>query len=397
MTARVCPDYSNSASNELNPMRIFYMASSILPSQEANSVHVMKMSHALAKRGHDVTLYAPNRWREREPGVSDVFDFYGVDNIFRLKRFPHNYRFSYQHPLSLVLSQGYLLKEMLLRRPQLVYGRDLFGCRLAARLGFPTMFEAHGPLRFKEGSPFDKAFKELLSSPNLRRIVVNTGTLKDILVQDTGVSAEKVLSAHNACDEVRDHSFPDFVPGRADAVKVCYAGNLYRGRGIELLIRLAEIFTDMDFHILGGTEEDVRHWKPAQDGGNIFFHGYKPHAEVQRYLNASDVLIAPYQRQVFTRPGDEISSHISPVKLFEYMASRKAILTTALPSICEVFNERNAMLVDPTGDDAWIAALDRLRDKPTRDRLAEQAYQDFQRGHTWEKRVDAVLQGLGLD
>ena len=41
-------------------MKIAYISKSVIPSRAANSIHVVKMCHALADNGHEVTLLAPN-------------------------------------------------------------------------------------------------------------------------------------------------------------------------------------------------------------------------------------------------------------------------------------------------------------------------------------------------
>ena len=59
-------------------MNIHYLSSSALPSQTANSVHVMKMCSAFAGLGHTVTLYG----RPGPMTAKNLHDFYNVDNDF---------------------------------------------------------------------------------------------------------------------------------------------------------------------------------------------------------------------------------------------------------------------------------------------------------------------------
>ena len=64
-------------------MRIVYISDSAIPSSSPNSVHVMKMCQAFTCLGHQVTLVAPDVSDGLEPGVSDIYAFYGVERAVR--------------------------------------------------------------------------------------------------------------------------------------------------------------------------------------------------------------------------------------------------------------------------------------------------------------------------
>ena len=66
-------------------MKIAYISKSVIPSRAANSIHVVKMCHALADNGHEVTLLAPNIKDKDEKEISDIYKFYGVKN-FKIKK-----------------------------------------------------------------------------------------------------------------------------------------------------------------------------------------------------------------------------------------------------------------------------------------------------------------------
>lgn len=67
-------------------MKILYISNSIIPSNNANSIHVMKMCQALADNGHKVTLLAPNKVNHFEKNISDVYEFYNVKKNFKIKK-----------------------------------------------------------------------------------------------------------------------------------------------------------------------------------------------------------------------------------------------------------------------------------------------------------------------
>jgi glycosyltransferase involved in cell wall biosynthesis len=83
---------------------------------------------------------------------------------------------------------------------------------------------------------------------------------------------------------------------------------------------------------------------------------------------------------------------MSPLKVFEYMSSGKAIVCADFPVLREVLSDDNAILVNPEDRDGWVSAIERLKDRNLREQLGQQAYQDFLEHYTWKKRAAKVLE-----
>jgi len=71
---------------------------------------------------------------------------------------------------------------------------------------------------------------------------------------------------------------------------------LYRGRGVELILRIAAEMKHCEFYIVGGNEEDVIWWNKNHSLKNIKFIGHVPHFELHKYYEIIDILLAPYQK-----------------------------------------------------------------------------------------------------
>src|SRR5690606_25873362 len=110
-----------------------------------------------------------------------------------------------------------------------------------------------------------------------------------------------------------------------------------------------------------------------------------------------DVGLLPARRRVIISSGADIGEWMSPLKLFEYMACRLAIVASELTVVREVLeDEENALLVPPDDVGRWVDAISRLeRDPGLRTRLAARACEDFHERHTWTERSARVLDGLG--
>jgi glycosyltransferase involved in cell wall biosynthesis len=106
-------------------------------------------------------------------------------------------------------------------------------------------------------------------------------------------------------------------------------------------------------------------------------------------LRQCDVLVLPNPRSAIS------NTHTSPLKLFEYMASGRPIVATALESIQEVLRDgENALLVEPGNPQALVTGIRRIKDDPAlAQRVAARAAEDL-REYTWARRaerLDALL------
>jgi glycosyltransferase involved in cell wall biosynthesis len=172
-----------------------------------------------------------------------------------------------------------------------------------------------------------------------------------------------------------------------------YTGHLYAGRGEELLLSLAARLPEVTFLLAGGDPQDLTRLHAearTRHLTNLILTGFIPNADLPRYQAACDVLLMPYQRRVAASSGGDIARYLSPMKLFEYLACARPILSSDLPALREVLSPDNAVLLPPDEVEAWAAALLDLQHHPERSALAAQA-RETDTSYTWEKRAALVL------
>jgi glycosyltransferase involved in cell wall biosynthesis len=86
---------------------------------------------------------------------------------------------------------------------------------------------------------------------------------------------------------------------------------------------------------------------------------------------------------------------MSPLKIFEYMASGRAIVASDLPVLREVLNNRNAVLCEADNVDQWRQAIITLtEDRQLRQRLGAQARRDFDQHYSWSRRANFLMAQL---
>lgn len=369
-------------------MKVCYLSNSMLPSRHANSVHVMNMAEGLRRSGAAVTLFA----FRGDPALlssSDekgVFDFYGLAPRFEIEWLPNPSARGRSVLASLAVWQK--LNRL---APDLVLGRHGKACTAAALRGFPTLYETHKPHSWNSFG--DRVWlSRLFKAQNFRGMVTISQPLRDILARETALPESRIFVAHDAATPLQDMAPASL--GSAGRLQAGYVGAFYPGRGIEMILQLAAALPDVDFHLVGGTREDLSKWHAeGREAANVTYHGFQTPAQAAALRAGCDVLLAPYQRETLIKDGWNTTNWMSPLKVFEYMASAKAILCSDLPVLREVMAEgRNALLLSPDDVSGWIAALCRLRDDRAYTRaLGQSALEDFIRHHTWEKRAERIL------
>ena len=372
------------------PRRAAYIGSPELFSRGASAIHVMKMCQAMGKLGieTDLILATPGR-------APDIRAYYGVDYTFNIIQFPY-FKSSFARNVFHGVRAG-AYGGMRKGLYDITVTRNIIYAFLAAKVfGVPVVYDAHHPL-VTGARPLFRAIKD---SPNLVRFSANTRGLADIYLEE-GLPPEKLVVAHNGVDLERYANLPEKDEARRklglpiDKDIICYSGNIYEGRGIELLIDISLRLPDAKFLIVGGRDEDVLRYRQLasqKNASGIKLTSYVSHDLIPLYLAAADVLVMPYTTAMTTRGGTVATDFTSPIKLFEYMASGRPIVATSLPSVMELLRDgENAVLVPPDSEVALYEGLSRvLRDGALAARIASGALADV-RGYTWEERVKKVL------
>jgi glycosyltransferase involved in cell wall biosynthesis len=187
--------------------------------------------------------------------------------------------------------------------------------------------------------------------------------------------------------------------GLVENLTAVYTGHLYAGRGIDLLAGLAGALPSVNFLWVGGRPAEVTAWKEKLAGMNIrnvLLTGFIENRRLPLYQAAGDVLLMPYERAIAGSSGGNSAEICSPMKMFDYLACGRAILTSDLPVIHEVLNATNACFCPPEDLPAWTQALtELLDDAPRRQSLAEQAHLDSTR-YSWQARAHKALEGFAV-
>lgn len=384
--------------------RLLYLANNRLPTEKAHGLQIVQMCEALADAGYSVTLAAPGRFNTPDMrAVRSIWEHYGVAENFVFRRLPCLDLFPLfprYHVALLVQTFTYLLAILLwpaFWRAEILYTRDF---TLAAVMGLTRprarlVYEVHQMHRSWIGRRV-QAFLARRAA-----IVAITGHLADQM-RARGAPPDRVLVAHDGVRRARFASVPDQAEARArigwpsDAFIVGWVGRLHlmgMDKGVGLLVDALSQNPggDLALAVVGGPDNMVealrQRWAAA--GGDpvcLLIAGQVAPDQVPLYLSACDVCAMPHPWT------DHFAYATSPIKLFEYMASGRAIVASDLPGFAEVLRHEDSALLVPPGDAAALkAVVVRLRDDPAlRDRLAARARELALSDYTWETRARRI-------
>jgi glycosyltransferase involved in cell wall biosynthesis len=387
-------------------VRILYLADIRFPLERANGIQSMETCHALAGRGHDVTLVVRP---DTETPPRDPFAFYGLPRSARL----HIEVVPVTGP-PMARRAGYLTfaigRSIGTTRQDVIFTRDLAVASLVLglprALRAPVVYEAHTiAAEAAEARPDLLTGAPAASPSKLRRLEARDArvwrhadgyvTITDGLRRElerrfatrprVAVIPDGVRSVHDA----EPNSAASHANGHAFTIG--YAGHLYPWKGVDLIVEALAAMPDARALIVGGhgKEPDLARVKAFATEldcvSRITFTGLVPPAEVAAKLREADVLVLPNPRSAIS------NAHTSPLKLFEYMASGRPIVASDLPSIREVLSDdENAVLVEPGNPQALVAGIRRIADDPALGRRLAARAAETVRDYTWARRAERL-------
>lgn len=157
-----------------------------------------------------------------------------------------------------------------------------------------------------------------------------------------------------------------------------YSGLIAARLDLDLLHTAAEARPDWAFVFVGTVNDDrcQKQMKKLRELSNVHFLGQKPVQEMPRYVSRFDVCMIPYAI-------DLRAQHSSPLKLYEYAAASKPIVTTDFAAARDFGGHIRIV----TGTDEFLAACEySLLTGPDSPDTVET--REFAAKNTWQQRIE---------
>jgi teichuronic acid biosynthesis glycosyltransferase TuaH len=162
-----------------------------------------------------------------------------------------------------------------------------------------------------------------------------------------------------------------------------YTGTIHGDRvDVNLVAKIAKLNPNATIAMVGPNLLDDKDQARLSKHPNIVFTGAMPYSELPEIMRAFDVCMVPHVVTSFTES-------LNPIKLWEYLAAGKPIVSTNLAG----FRDYPELVHVAKSYDGFIRNLDIALGEDSTLAIARQS---VARQHSWDKRIDQVIQILGV-
>lgn len=352
--------------------KIIFFSSSPIPSYFASSINVINMSNSFSKYFDVVEIY------HRIGENTHKYNFYKILN--KVKFNLYSYSTSRFRNLIDSIKTSML---MYVDSKTLIYGRNITALSILVLRKKKVIIEIHEPL--EEMHFINKIFLSLI-----KKSVKNLGVV--FITKPIQYSFKNFFKCKNIV--LSDAANDNFMYFNNKLIKnVGYVGSFNKGRGLELILKLSNVFPELTFHIFGGNKNQLKSLINKNINSNIQVHGKIYPKDIHKIFKLFQIAIAPYENKVSVKNNSDTSKFMSPLKIFEYMASNKVVLASNHDVLKEVLvDKKNAFLIDYTNIDKWISTINYIINNTDNAKLiALNGYNDFKKKYSWDLRVKKII------
>jgi len=171
---------------------------------------------------------------------------------------------------------------------------------------------------------------------------------------------------------------------------IVYSGLTFSYRGLEVLVqalaRLAPRWPHLRLYLVGGRPQEIAallgHAQARGVEERVIFTGAVAREQVPFYLAAADALVIP---------GTVSGPSASPLKMFEYMAMDRPIVSVDIPALREVLDDRSAYFFPPQDSAALALALEEVLGRPDQARTRAEQARRRSATYTYRRRAERLL------
>lgn len=169
------------------------------------------------------------------------------------------------------------------------------------------------------------------------RILITSQMFREYFKEQFGISDELIRYLPQYADNLFEKDFLHYQKEKKDTIDLVFAGNIGAAQSISTILNAAKLLEyrkELRWHIVGdGSElENMKRLAKKLDLENVIFHGRKPFADMPKYYNMADAMLA-------TLTSDPVISLTLPAKILSYMAAGKPIIASADGEISQVIAE----------------------------------------------------------
>ena len=164
-----------------------------------------------------------------------------------------------------------------------------------------------------------------------------------------------------------------------------YSGLISSRLDLDLLAQVAKTYPNCQLVMMGQESESncEAELKALKSHKNVRFVGVKDITEVPQYVNSFDVCLVPYKESKETE-------NLSPLKLYDYMALGKPIVTTRFPAALPF--SQHIYLAEGPGQ--FLSLVGAALKEDTHERVINR--KEIAKANSWDQRVVTLAEFLSL-
>lgn len=360
--------------------KIFYISDFSLPNMSAYTLHVLKMCDAFSETDHSVKLLIP--YIRKDYLLEKIKEDYLLKSFFEIKGFfkskiKRNF-------LTLLLFSYKLIKFFKVNQSShLIISRSVIPALLLSIFGEKIILEIHTEPRGLTKIVFF-ILKNLNFNKNLKFILIHKNLNKKLKLKD------KSFITLDDCVDLRDFKHKD------EKINSCvYTGSFVKGKGVETIINIASKLPKINFILYGNikTLNENLH-KDILKKKNIILNDFVTYKEITKILPENKILLMPYEKKVGVLINNlDVSDYISPLKLFDYLASGCVIIASKKDAYSHILKDRyNCFLADSSDSIEWVNIINTAISETEMVKKIQKNSIESVKIYSWLNRVKKIVQ-----
>lgn len=301
---------------------------------------------------------------------------------------------------SLITNFFGILKIFRKNRPDIIIGFSItngfIGLTLSKLFKIPFIFFYIDILHELVPIPYVRNFARLLAYFTLKhsdKVLVHTKFQyrylieegippKDIEISPDGISLKNTLVDNNRFNQLKKKysiNDRDFV--------IFFMGYLYEFAGLKEIIdfynpRIHKNNLSLKFLILGdgGIYKSLQSYIKKIEANWVILAGRVPYSEITEYIELADLCLLSFAI-------NDITKEITPIKIIEYMAMKKPVLTNSLPAIVLEL-KKNSDLIFAKNQQELIEMIGELiPQKENLKKIGQKGFEIVKKKYTWSKII----------
>lgn len=170
---------------------------------------------------------------------------------------------------------------------------------------------------------------------------------------------------------------------------ILYVGHIEQWAGIPQILAAATLLEssnpEIKFLFVGDglLRQEIERHKSSK---NLILTGLQPYEKIPEFIASSDLTIAAFPNSITTHAA-------SPLKVFEYMAMAKPVITTYIQGLKDVIiNNQNGFILSSDNPEQIRNAILKIKNDPDfSKKLSENALKTIQEKYTWQQAAKKLI------